>query len=113
MRILIVDSSVAVRERLLDLLRASPGVGQVGRVWQAADATGALALVREEAVYVALVDLAFGQQSGLDLIRDLRAQCSSMLLVVLTNSSTDLYREACLRRGAAADCKPSPAAARA
>jgi len=94
---LIVDNCVAVRERLLDLLRSSDAVGTVV---QAADATSALAVVRDEPMDVAIVDLELGRDSGLDLIRELRASCSNLVLVVLTNSSTDIHREACLRRGA-------------
>src|SRR5688572_24157719 len=93
-KVLVVDNCSAVRERLLDLIRSSDGVDAV---WQAADAAGALALARDQPLDAAIVDLALGRDSGLDLLRELRALRS---LIVLTNSSTEAYREACRRRGA-------------
>jgi DNA-binding NarL/FixJ family response regulator len=96
-RVLLIDSSAAVRQRLLDLIRDSNGIE---RIWQAADATAALAVARAQALDVAIFDLALGADSGLDLIRQLRAAQSGMVLIVLTNSSTDAHRRECLRRGA-------------
>jgi len=96
-RVLIIDNSAAVRQRLLDLIRDSNGVE---RVWQAADCAAALALARDQPLDVAIVDLALGPENGLDLIRQLRTQQARMVLIVLTNSSTDAHRQECLRRGA-------------
>lgn len=97
MRVLIVDNSNAVRQRLLELVCAASGVE---RVWQAADAAAALELVRSQPVDVAVVDLALGSHNGLDLIDELRAERSQLLIIVLTNSSTEAHRDECLRRGA-------------
>lgn len=97
MGVLIVDNSTAVRQRLLELVSASNGVG---RVWQAASAAAALELARAELVDVAVVDLWLGADSGLELIRQLRAEQAQMVIIVLTNSSTDAHRHECLRRGA-------------
>jgi DNA-binding NarL/FixJ family response regulator len=128
-RVLIIDNSAAVRQRLLDLIRVSSGIEQV---WQAADAAAALTLARDQPLDVAIVDLALGpqngshggfhdghpsgshdghpggshdgepsgSQSGLDLIRQLRMEQARMVVIVLTNSSTDAHRQECLRRGA-------------
>jgi DNA-binding NarL/FixJ family response regulator len=104
-RVLIIDNSAAVRQRLLDLIRVSGGIEQV---WQAADAEAALALARDQALDVAVVDLALGPRngsengshSGLDLIRQLRTEQARMVVIVLTNYSTDAHRQECLRRGA-------------
>ena len=97
MRVLIIDNSAAIRQRLLDLIRDSNGIE---RIWQAADAAAALAVARDQPVDVAIVDLALGSESGLDLILKLRAEQARMVLIVLTNSSTDAHRQECLRRGA-------------
>ena len=96
MRVLIIDNSAAIRQRLLDLIRDSNGIE---RIWQAADAAAALAVARDQPVDVAIVDLALGSESGLDLILKLRAEQARMVLIVLTNSSTDAHRQECLRRG--------------
>lgn len=97
MRVLIIDNSAAVRQRLLDLIRESNGVE---RIWQAANAATALAVARDQTLDVAIVDLALGPESGLELISRLRAEQAPMVLIVLTNSSTDAHRQECLRRGA-------------
>jgi DNA-binding NarL/FixJ family response regulator len=96
-RVLIIDNSAAVRQRLLDLIRSTNGIE---RVWQAADAAAALEIARDQLLDVALVDLALGADSGLDLIGQLRAQRAQTVLIVLTNSSTDAHRQESLRRGA-------------
>jgi len=96
-RVLIVDDSRAVRQRLLELLCDSRGVE---RIWQAADVPTALALVRSQPIDVAIVDISLGAQSGLELLGRLRSEHAQMLVVVLTNSSTDAHRHECLRRGA-------------
>ena len=97
MRVLIVDNSEAIRERLLELVRASSGVEGV---WQAASVVAALDLVRQQPVDLTVLDLSLGAHSGLDLIRLLRAEHAQMVIIVLTNSSTDAHRDECLRRGA-------------
>lgn len=96
-RVLVVDDSPAVRQRLLELLRDSTGVE---RVWQAADAAQALDAVRTHPIDLAVLDISLGQHTGLDLLRILRAEHPSIQVVVLTNSSTDAHRSECLRRGA-------------
>lgn len=96
-RVLIIDNSAAVRQRLLDLIRDCGGIEQI---WQAADTTRALAIARDQPLDVAIVDLALGRESGLDLILKLRAEQARLILIVLTNSSTDAHRTECLRRGA-------------
>jgi DNA-binding NarL/FixJ family response regulator len=96
-RVLVVDDSPAVRKRLLELLSDSKGVEQV---WQAADAAEALQLVRSNPIELALLDISLGAQTGLELLRTLRAEYSHIKVLVLTNSSTDAHRSECLRRGA-------------
>lgn len=94
---MIIDNSAAIRQRLLALIRDSNGIE---RIWQAADAAAALSVARSQPLDIAIVDLSLGRESGLDLILQLRAQQARMVLIVLTNSSTDAHRKECLRRGA-------------
>ena len=95
-RVLVVDDSSAVRKRLFELLSDSIGVD----VSEAADATAALDLVRSNPIDLIMLDISLGAQSGLDLLRSLRAEHSEIMVVVLTNSNTDAHRDECLRRGA-------------
>lgn len=96
-RVLVVDDSPAVRKRLFELLSDADGVDQVS---EAADAAAALDLVRSTTIDLMVLDISLGAHSGLDLLRTLRAEHSEIMIVVLTNSSTDAHRDECLRRGA-------------
>jgi DNA-binding NarL/FixJ family response regulator len=96
-RVLVVDDSPAVRKRLFELLSDSDGVDEVS---EAADAGAALDVVRAKTIDVMVLDISLGAQSGLDLLRILRAEHSEVMVVVLTNSNTDAHRGECLRRGA-------------
>lgn len=95
--VLIVDDSLAVRKRLLELLCDSPGIEEV---WQAADVAQALDLLRSKPVGLVVLDISLGTHSGLDLLQTLRADHSELMVIVLTNNTTDAHRGECLRRGA-------------
>lgn len=97
MRVILVDDSPPVRQRLFELLTGSAGIEGV---WQAAKAAEAIDLVRSQRIDLAVLDISLGPHSGLELIRELRHEHSEILLIVLTNSSSDAHRRECLRRGA-------------
>lgn len=96
-RVLVVDDSAAVRRRLHELLSDLSGVEEVS---EAGDAAAALALLRSKPIDLLVLDIFLGAESGLDLLPTLRAEHSEILIIVLTNSSTDAHRGECLRRGA-------------
>jgi two-component system, NarL family, response regulator DevR len=93
--VLVVDDSDAVRERLLDLF-ADAHV----ELHEARDAERAIELLDSVAIDVIVLDVRLGAQSGLDLIREIRARQPGIVLVVLTNEVSEAHRRECLHRGA-------------
>ncbi len=90
-RIFIVDDHPFVREWLGNLLRLQPDIRVIG---EAGDPIAALAAMVAEPPDVAVVDLSFKRGSGLDLIKDLRAQLPELAIVVhsMHEEVTDLER---------------------
>jgi two-component system response regulator RegA len=77
--LLVVDDDQPFRERLVRALR-DRGFDARG----AADCPAALAAAREDSPELALVDLRLGSASGLDLVRELKQNDPSTVVVVLT-----------------------------
>jgi DNA-binding NarL/FixJ family response regulator len=96
-RVLLVDDSAIIRRRLFDLIAGARGIESVD---EAESVSTALDLAHRHAIDLAVVDISLGSESGLDLLRLLRAEHPQMLLVVLTNNATQAHRDECSRRGA-------------
>lgn len=80
--ILVVDDDPGIREAFDAML------GDEYEVCLAADVAGALRVLRTRAPRVAFVDLRLGNESGLDLLRTMSAEGSSVPVVVVT-AATD------------------------
>jgi len=88
-RVLVVEDSALIRERLVDLIQSFPGV----RVTAEADAENtALAALHEQTFDAAVIDLQLRQGSGFGVLRALRQLSPQPLTIVLTNSSMRAVR---------------------
>ena len=96
-RILIVDDHAAIREGLRALLSREPGLEVCGDVGTTAEA---LKLVREESPTLAIVDIAIGDESGLELIRRIKEQGASVRVLAWSMYDDLLYAERALAVGA-------------
>ena len=97
MKVLIVDDSSIVRERLVDLLGALTGVELVG---QAEDGMQGFEKVVKLKPDVAIVDVSMPRRSGLDLLRYLGKNPHPPRVIILTNYPTPENRQKCLDLGA-------------
>jgi DNA-binding NarL/FixJ family response regulator len=96
MRVLIVDDSAAVRERLGRLLREAGAA----HVLEACDAEAALRLLGRTVVEAVLLDLRVGAPDSFAVIRQVRTRSPQAMVVVLTNDSSETHRRAWLQGGA-------------
>jgi DNA-binding NarL/FixJ family response regulator len=98
-RIFVVDDHPLVRELLGNLLRLQPDLLVIG---EAGEPAAALAAIAADPPDIAIVDISLERGSGLDLIKDLRAQFPRIAVVVLSmhEEVTDLERA--FRAGASA-----------
>lgn len=96
MRVMIVDGSPLVRDRLNGMLREAGA----SEIVEADGAESALRVMRRGLLDAVLLDLPIGEDAGVMLVRQLRAQLPQALIVVLTNYASESHRREWLRRGA-------------
>ena len=96
-KILIVDDHAYVRQGLRDFIVREPDLLVCG------DADGrlqALKLCAEVSPHLVVIDLSLGEDSGLDLLKDIVVQFPKIKIVVLSMQDEMLYAERVLRIGA-------------
>jgi DNA-binding NarL/FixJ family response regulator len=96
-RIFIVDDHPLVREGLANLINEQPDLVVCGH---AEDAAQALAGIGANHPDLALIDISLKTASGLELVKDLRLNFPSLLMIVLSMHDEMLYAERALRAGA-------------
>jgi two-component system response regulator RegA len=94
--LLIVDDDLALRERLVRAMR-DRGYDAVG----VPDHASALELARRDSPELALVDLRLPGESGLEVLRDLRALDPATIVVVLTGYGSIATAVEAVKLGAA------------
>ncbi|QPC31964.1 response regulator [Caldimonas thermodepolymerans] len=97
LRVLLVEDSALIRERLLDLVASCEGFAVTAEVESEPQALAALAQQRFDAV---VVDLQLREGTGFGVLRALLHAPQRPLTMVLTNTSTRPVRERCLALGA-------------
>ncbi len=95
-RVLIVDDSAILRDRLASAVGEWAGV----ELMEAPGADEALAIARRSPPDLVLLDLHMPGKSGLVVIAELKAMSPSPVVVVLTWQPTEHHRRRCLAMGA-------------
>ncbi len=96
-KIVVVDDHPLVREWLTNLIRHQADMTVCGETGSGPEA---LSLVRLHQPDVAIVDISLASGSGLDLIKDIKAGCAGVAVLVLSMHDEMLYAERALRAGA-------------
>jgi len=96
-RVFIVDDHTMFREGLRQLIEHESGLTVCG---DAADADEALPAIRRTKPDVVLVDISLSGASGIDLIKNLRAEDDDLPILVVSMHDESLYAERALRAGA-------------
>lgn len=100
MRVLVVDDSAVVRQRLSCWLAESTRI-ELGEAVRPGEA---LERLRARATDLVVLDLHLSPlvsgALGLDLIGCIKRLLPRVVVVVLSNAASELYRRECLRRGA-------------
>ena len=97
MKIVIVDDSAVIRQRLVRLLSELYGVEVVG---QADDVPVAKELVKKLKPDVAVLDIRMPSGSGADLLQELKQLKPSPTVIMLTNYPYPENRKKCMALGA-------------
>ncbi|HUT30942.1 MAG TPA: response regulator transcription factor [Sedimentisphaerales bacterium] len=96
-RILIVDDHPIVREGLAKLIDQEKDMAVCG---QAEDAHQAIKAIKTLNPDLVIVDISLKETSGMDLIKDIKAQHTKLPVLTLSMHDESLYAERALRAGA-------------
>jgi len=96
-KVLIVDDSKIVCERLEQMLIHIAGVEIVG---QARNAPDAIRFISESKPDVVILDIRLPGKSGIDVLKDIQAKKLPVRVIMLTNYPYPQYRKKCEELGA-------------
>jgi two-component system, NarL family, invasion response regulator UvrY len=97
--ILVADDHSVVRKGIVQIVEESPGMEVTG---EAATGEEALELVHSHSFDIAILDITMPGRGGLDVLRELKTECSNLKVIVLSVSPEEQYAIRCLRDGASA-----------
>jgi DNA-binding NarL/FixJ family response regulator len=97
MRVLIVDDSEVLVQRLAFSLTSVPGIQVIGSAGNVADA---VLRIREAKPDVVILDIAMPGGSGIDVLEVLKHDSAPPIVIILSNYSNRQYRSRCLGTGA-------------
>jgi DNA-binding NarL/FixJ family response regulator len=97
MKILLVEDSRVLRERIRHMIEEIPMAVLVAETGSEIDARCCLDKYQPD---VAVIDLRLSTGSGLSLLEHIKAVYPAMLTIVLTNYGQPEYRDACMALGA-------------
>ena len=97
-RVVIVDDTPLVRERLKALLHADAPYAEV--VGEAAEAQAAIRLIRDTRPDVVILDLQLVGVSGIEVLRAIKLAPHAPVVIMLTNLTALEYQITCLEAGA-------------
>lgn len=97
-RVVIVDDTSLVRERVKALLQVDAPYAEV--VGEAGEVQAAIQLIRDRCPDVVLLDLQLAGTSGLEVLRAIKRAPHAPIVIVLTNLASLEYQIICLEAGA-------------
>ena len=97
LNVFIVEDSAPIRERLIELMDAMPGVAVVGFAETPADAISKILSARPDCV---VLDYQLPGGTGVDVMNVVHPRAPDLVFVVLTNHANPKYRRVCLEAGA-------------
>ncbi|MBT8379620.1 MAG: response regulator transcription factor [Ignavibacteria bacterium] len=97
LRVVIVDDSNLVRERLVKMLGAVPNLEIVG---EAANSQDALEVFRDQKPHVVIVDIKIPGENGIEVLKKIKKINQAVIVIIITNYPFTQYRTKCLENGA-------------
>lgn len=97
MKALIVEDSPEICERLRSMINGIPGIKLIGNVDNEADAVRNIGAAQPDLV---ILDLTLAIGNGMEVLRQVKLQGFSGMVIVLTNYAYPQYRNKCMGLGA-------------
>jgi len=95
--ILIVDNSLLITERLINILKEEKTVGQI---YTASDYAESIDLLRKKKVNIVLLDIQLPGKNGFELLEYIVKNFQDTRVVILSNSVSENYKSRCKKTGA-------------
>jgi DNA-binding NarL/FixJ family response regulator len=96
-KVYVVDDSDFVRERLIEMLSELEEVEIIGGTGDPQEALAAIGEMLPDAV---ILDIRLPGRSGVEVLRDLKKEEPSPIVIILTNYPYPQYRKECTEAGA-------------
>ncbi len=96
MKILIVDDSIVVRDRIVEMLSGITGVEIAG---EAANSIEAIHMVNKLKPDVVTLDIRIPGESGIEVLKKIKRTQPSTTVLVLTNFPQEQYKNKCYQLG--------------
>ena len=93
----VVDDSDFVRERLIEMLSELEGVEIAGGT---GDPLEAVAAIRQMVPDAVILDIRLPRKSGIEVLRDIKKDTPSPVVIILTNYPYPQYQKECTEAGA-------------
>jgi len=96
-KVFIVDDSVVIRERLVEMIQGLPETQVVGEAVSATDAVSGILHTHPDCV---VLDLQLQNSSGLAVLREIHPILPDVVFMVLTNHGSTQHSRLCMAAGA-------------
>ena len=97
MKIIIVDDSAVIRERLVDLVSGVKGAEIIDEV---EDVLEAVKSITKKKPGIVILDLKLRGGNGIDVLKKIKEQKLNPVVIVLSNYPYPEFRDACFKAGA-------------
>ena len=97
MKVVVVDDSTIVRERLVKMFS---GITSLSIVGEAGNSFEALNIIEEKNPDVVVLDIKIPGDSGVEVLKKVKKMNSSIVVILLTNYPLGQYKKRCLEYGA-------------
>jgi DNA-binding NarL/FixJ family response regulator len=96
-QIVIVDDSNLVRERLIKMLDAVPGIEIAG---EAANSQDALKVIQDKKPHIVIIDIKIPGESGIEVLKKIKKANRAVIAIIITNYPFNQYKANCFENGA-------------
>ncbi|MGD8535752.1 MAG: response regulator [Candidatus Aminicenantes bacterium] len=97
MKVLVVDDSALLRERLVSMISELPGITTIG---QAQNPSQALDTVQKLNPEVVILDIRLSEGNGIEILQQIKKKTVAPVTIMFTNYPYPQYRKKCEETGA-------------
>jgi DNA-binding NarL/FixJ family response regulator len=97
LRVVIVDDSDLVRERLVKMLGSVSGIEIAG---EAANSQEALKVFNDQKPHAVIIDIKIPGENGIEVLKKVKKINQAVIAIIITNYPSAQYRDKCFENGA-------------